>query len=77
MIREKESAAEDKTDTSEGGAEDRKPSSKQLPKTGKNNAAIIAAIENKLGPVGKGHHNSHRTAALEKWLREKEKRKKS
>lgn len=31
--------------------------------------ARIVAIERKLGPVGKGHHNSHRTAALLKWLR--------
>jgi hypothetical protein len=38
--------------------------------------AIIRRIEAKLGPVGKGHHNSHRTEALMKWLREKEKAKK-
>ena len=31
--------------------------------------ARITAIERRLGPVGKGHHNSHRTAALLKWLR--------
>lgn len=36
-------------------------------------AAIIAKIENRLGPVHKGHHNSHRTEALLKWLRAKEK----
>jgi hypothetical protein len=34
--------------------------------------AIIAGIEHRLGPVGKGHHNSHRTAALLKWLKQKE-----
>jgi hypothetical protein len=28
----------------------------------------IDAIEKRLGPVGKGHHNSHRTAALLRWL---------
>lgn len=43
-----------------------------LPKTPSNNAAIVARIENKLGPVGKGHHNSHRTAALLKWLKAQE-----
>lgn len=32
----------------------------------------IKAIEARKGPVGKGHHNSHRTAALLKWLREHE-----
>jgi len=32
----------------------------------------IQGIEQKLGPVGKGHHNSHRTAALLKWLRDHE-----
>jgi hypothetical protein len=46
-----------------------------LPKTPENNKAIVARIENKLGPVGKGHHNSHRTAALMKWLQEKESQK--
>lgn len=33
---------------------------------------IISKIEERKGPVGKGHHNSHRTAALLKWLREQE-----
>lgn len=47
---------------------------KPLPKTAKNNDAIISRIENKLGPVGKGHHESHRRAALLKWLKSKEKR---
>jgi hypothetical protein len=37
--------------------------------------AKIVAIERRLGPVGKGHHNSHRTAALLKWLQSKEKKK--
>lgn len=32
----------------------------------------IKAIEARKGPVGKGHHNAHRTAALLKWLRAKE-----
>jgi hypothetical protein len=36
----------------------------------------ISGIEKRLGPVGKGHHNSHRTAALLKWLRKKEQEKK-
>lgn len=31
--------------------------------------ARITAIEKRKGPVGKGHHNSHRTAAILKWLR--------
>lgn len=34
--------------------------------------AIIGNIEKKLGPVGPGHHNSHRTAALLKWLKSHE-----
>lgn len=38
---------------------------------------IINKIETRLGPVGKGHHNSHRTAALLKWLRQKEQEGKS
>lgn len=37
---------------------------------------IISGIEKRLGPVGPGHHNSHRTAALLKWLREHETKKK-
>jgi hypothetical protein len=32
----------------------------------------ISAIEKRKGPVGPGHHNSHRTAALLKWLRDHE-----
>lgn len=36
-------------------------------------SAIIGNIETRLGPVGKGHHNSHRTAALLDWLKAKEK----
>jgi hypothetical protein len=39
--------------------------------------AIIKKIESRQGPVGKGHHNSHRTAALAKWLKEAEAKKKS
>lgn len=31
--------------------------------------AILAAIENKLGPVGKGHHESHRSTHILEWLR--------
>ena len=31
--------------------------------------ARITAIEKRKGPVGAGHHNSHRTAAILKWLR--------
>jgi len=49
---------------------------KKLPMTKANNPAIIAKIENKLGPVGPGHHNSHRTAALLRWLNSKESGKK-
>lgn len=37
---------------------------------------IISKIETRLGPVGKGHHNSHRTAALLAWLKAHEKDKK-
>ena len=37
----------------------------------------IGKIETRLGPVGKGHHNSHRTAALLKWLRDQESKKPS
>ena len=36
-------------------------------------ALRIAAIEKRKGPVGEGHHNSHRTAAILKWLRNHEK----
>ena len=35
-------------------------------------AAIIGNIEKRLGPVGPGHHNSHRTAALLRWLKQHE-----
>lgn len=44
----------------------------ELPKTPANNKAIVARIENKLGPVHPGHHNSHRTAALMDWLAKQE-----
>lgn len=37
--------------------------------------ARIDAIEKAKGPVGKGHHNSHRTAAILKWLRAQESKK--
>lgn len=40
------------------------------------NSAVVAAIEKRKGPVGPGHHNSHRTAALMKWLQSKEASKK-
>jgi hypothetical protein len=36
----------------------------------------ITSIETRLGPVGKGHHNDHRTQALLDWLRSKEHSKK-
>lgn len=36
--------------------------------------AIIGNIEKRLGPVGPGHHNSHRTAALLRWLQTNEKK---
>lgn len=39
--------------------------------TAKENA-IVRNIEKKLGPVGKGHHNSHRTEALLRWLKKHE-----
>jgi hypothetical protein len=38
--------------------------------------SVIDAIEKRKGPVGKGHHNSHRTAAILKWLRAHENDKK-
>lgn len=38
--------------------------------------AIIGNIEKKLGPVGAGHHNSHRTEALLRWLQKNEAKKK-
>jgi hypothetical protein len=47
------------------------PHGGKIPNNGKNDAEIIAAIENKLGPVGAGHHNSHRTANLAAWLKAK------
>lgn len=43
-----------------------------LPKTKSNNPAIIAAVENKKGPVGAGHKNSDRTAAINRWLLKEE-----
>lgn len=43
-----------------------------LPKTPANNKAIVARVENKLGAVRPGHHNSHRTAALMAWLDKQE-----
>lgn len=45
---------------------------KELPYTPGNNAAIVARIENAKGPVGPGHHNSHRTNHLMEWLKKKE-----
>lgn len=36
--------------------------------------AKIEAIEKRLGPVGKGHHNTHRTAHLLAWLKKNEKK---
>jgi len=45
----------------------------KLPVTAKNNTEIVDRIENKLGPVGKGHHNSHRTAHIVEWLQKQEK----
>lgn len=42
--------------------------SKETPKE----QAIIGNIEKRLGPVGKGHHNSHRTEALLRWLKKNE-----
>lgn len=56
---------------------DQKHSPNFLDKTKANNTAIVAMIEKKKGPVGPGHHNSHRTAALLKWLDSKEAGKKS
>ena len=47
----------------------------ELPNTAANRGAIIDRIENKLGPVGPGHHNSHRTAHLREWLNKKSKSK--
>lgn len=43
-----------------------------LDKTKANNSRIVDMIEAKKGPVGPGHHNSHRTAAIMKWLSSKE-----
>lgn len=82
LKKERESAAEDKTDKSEGGAEDRvgskaKPKGRgELPDTPGNRAAIVALIEKKKGPVGKGHHESHRRDHLMQWLAQKNQTKK-
>lgn len=46
-----------------------------LPKTKANNQRIVELIEAKKGPVGKGHHNSHRTAAIMRWLDKQESKK--
>lgn len=43
-----------------------------LPYTPKNNDEITQRIENAKGPVGPGHHNSHRTANIQAWLQQKE-----
>lgn len=48
----------------------------RLPLKAENNSAIVAAIE-KDRPAGPGHHTSHQTAALMKWLKEHEKKGKS
>lgn len=34
---------------------------------------IVDAIEAKLGPVGPGHHNSHRSEHLMQWLKKQPK----
>lgn len=47
----------------------------RLPIQPKNNDAIVAAIE-KDRPVRAGHHVSHQTAALVKWLKAHEKKEK-
>lgn len=52
----------------------KKKSPNYLDKTKANNKQIVAMIEAKKGPVGPGHHNSHRTAAILKWLDAKEKK---
>jgi hypothetical protein len=45
----------------------------RLPIRASNNDAIIAAIE-KDRPARPGHHTSHQTKALMKWLKEHEKK---
>ncbi|HWT40076.1 MAG TPA: hypothetical protein VN081_02290 [Dongiaceae bacterium] len=55
---------------------DQKRSPNFLDKTKANNSKIVQMIEAKKGPVGPGHHNSHRTAAIMKWLNSKESGKK-
>lgn len=37
-------------------------------------SAIVTNIEKRKGPVGKGHHNAHRTTALMAWLKQQEKK---
>jgi hypothetical protein len=55
----------------------KKKSGGEIPNTKANRSAIIDRIENKLGPVGKGHHESHRRAHLSEWLAQKGKKSKS
>jgi len=52
---------------------DQKPAD-YLPKKPGNNEAIVAMVEKDKGPVGPGHHNSHRTAAIMSWLEKQEKK---
>lgn len=44
----------------------------ELPKTPGNNKAIVAAVEKDKGPVGPGHKNADRSAAIMRWLQKKE-----
>lgn len=43
----------------------------EIPNTPANRGAIVDRIENKLGPVGAGHHESHRREHLMQWLAQK------
>lgn len=48
-----------------------KKKSHTLANTPANRAEIVGIIESKLGPVGKGHHESHRKEHLMAWLKKK------
>jgi hypothetical protein len=69
----KEEATESKAEEAKEDAAEPDAPKKKHGKGGRASADIVAAIEKRKGPVGKGHHNAHRTAALMKWLQSKQK----
>lgn len=46
----------------------------EIEKTPANNPKIVQAVEKSKGPVGAGHSNADRSAAIMRWLKSKEKK---